>query len=285
MSAIAAVSRRSRPNAALQFGAELPARTGDEYVAHRPAHACVPMSTVLHVVMSGDPAPFGRFGGDERAPPVLVGEIPVDRLGDAGLERFGRRPAEFVADAAGVDRIALVVAGAVGDRGHLLGIGLAVGTRATIVEDRAQRLYHLDVLSLVVAADIVGAPRLTPLEHRLQRADVILDVQPVAHLVALAVDRQRLAIQGLGDHQRDQLFGEVIGPVIVRAVGDQHRQSEGMAPSADQMVAARFRRRIGRARIVGRLFGEQACVAEAAVHLVGRDVVETERLARVLAEA
>jgi hypothetical protein len=49
--------------------------------------------------------------------PVLVGEVPLDGLADAGLEGLGRAPAEFALDLAGVDGVAAVVAGAVGDVG------------------------------------------------------------------------------------------------------------------------------------------------------------------------
>jgi hypothetical protein len=47
-------------------------------------------------------------------------------------------------------------------------------------------------------------------------------------------------------------------------------------PSRDEMIRPGFRRRIGRAWIVGRLLGEQPLVAERAVYLVGRDIVKAE---------
>ena len=164
----------------------------------------------------------------------------------------------------------------VGHEGDQVGIGPG-RPRPQAVETGADRLDHGQVGPLVEPADVVGASRRPPLEHDLQRARVVLHVQPVADLVALAVDRQRLARERLDDHQRDQLLREVVGAVVVGAVGHHHRQAVGVAPGRDQVVRRRLGRRIGRARVVGCLLGEQAFCAEGAVDLVGGDVVEAER--------
>ena len=109
---------------------------------------------------------------------------------------------------------------------------------------------------------------------------VILDVQPVADVAAVAVDRQRLALEGVQHHQRDQLLGKLKRPVVVRAVGDQRRQPVGVIAGADQVIGRRLARRVRRVRRVRRLLAEQAARAQRAVDLVGRDVQEAERLAR-----
>jgi hypothetical protein len=64
---------------------------------------------------SGNAAALGCLGGNQRAPPILVVEIPAHRLLDAGLERLLWGPVELIADARGVDCVALIVAGSVGD--------------------------------------------------------------------------------------------------------------------------------------------------------------------------
>jgi len=46
--------------------------------------------------------------------------------------------------------------------------------------------------------------------------------------IFVAVDRQRLALQGVEDHQRDELLGELVRPVVVRTVGHQHGQPVGV---------------------------------------------------------
>ena len=65
----------------------------------------------------------------------------------------------------------------------------------------------------------------------------------------------------------------LIGAVIVGAVGDQRRHAIGRDKGADQMVARRLARRIGRVRTIGRGFREGGVGrAERAVDLVGRDM-------------
>ena len=65
---------------------------------------------------------------------------------------------------------------------------------------------------------------------------VVLDIEPITDVLPVAIDRQRLACQSFDDHVRDQLFGEMVRPVIVRAVGDECRQPVSFMPGAHQMV-------------------------------------------------
>jgi hypothetical protein len=129
-----------------------------------------------------------------------------------------------------------------------------------------------------VSADVVGRAGLALFQDQSQGAGVVVDIQPVAHVVALAVDRQRLAFQRVEDHQRDELLGKVIRAVVVGAVGGDDGHAVGVVPGAHQMVRARLAGRIGRIGCVGRFFGEKARVAERTVHLVGGDVVEAEAI-------
>ena len=64
--------------------------------------------------------------------------------------------------------------------------------------------------------------------------------------------------------------------IVVRAIGEQDRQSVGVAPGPDQMVGCRLGGRIRRARIVARLLGEISVVCQRAINLVGRDMKEPE---------
>ena len=64
-----------------------------------------------------------------------------------------------------------------------------------LVEQAADRADDVDVLALAVAADVVGLARLARAQDQRQRLGMVLDMQPVAHVLALAVDRQALAAQ------------------------------------------------------------------------------------------
>ncbi len=100
-------------------------------------------------------------------------------------------------------------------------------------------------------------------------------IEPVAHLHAVAVDRQRLVLQRVGDHERDQLFGELVRAVVVGSARDQHRQPVGNEVRARQQVAAGLGRRIGAAGVQRIVLGGLARRFDAAVDFVGRDVHET----------
>ena len=65
---------------------------------------------------------------------------------------------------------------------------------------------------------------------------MVLDMQPVAHVLAAAIDRQALAAQRPDDGERDQLLGEVIGAIVVGAVRGERGQAMGMLPGSHQVV-------------------------------------------------
>ena len=105
------------------------------------------------------------------------------------------------------------------------------------------------------------------------------DVEPVADLEAVAVDRERLAGEGVVDHQGDELFGELIRAVVVGAVGDERGQAIGVVPGADEVVGRGFGRGVGAVGGVGGVFMKGGVVGgERAVDLVSRDVKEAELL-------
>ena len=143
-------------------------------------------------------------------------------------------------------------------------------------------LHDLEVLHLGVAADVIGLADAAAREHARIGAAVVADVQPVAHVRAIAVHRQRLARQRVEDHQRDQLLRELARAVVVRAVRRQRRQAVGVVPRADEMVGRGLRGRVRAVRRVRRRLAERRIVGpKRAVDLVGRDVEEAEALARL----
>ena len=138
--------------------------------------------------------------------------------------------------------------------------------------------------SLVAAADVVGLAGHALCQNDAERARVVLDKEPIAHIRAIAIDRQRLAIQRIEDDQRDQLFRKMIRAVIVRAVRHDHRHAIGPVPRFREMVRGGLRGRIRRAGIVGRRLGKQAVGAKRTIDLVGRDMNEAEDPARMAPE-
>ncbi len=127
--------------------------------------------------------------GLETAPPALVLEVPGDRAGEPVVEARRRRPAQR-AELGAVDRVAAVVAGSVGDEADKRGVG------ADELDDAARQR---EVVDFMPPADVVDLPRTPGAERKVDAGTVVLDVQPVAHVATVAVDRERGAVDGVGD--------------------------------------------------------------------------------------
>ena len=202
-----------------------------------------------------------------RAPPGLVGDVPVDGglepLGEVGV---GRPPAQLALQLGGVDGVAAVVAGAVGDPVEVLGVA------PHGLEDHAQ---DGDVVLLPIGADEVGLPHPALGEDVPDGRGVVLGVDPVADVLAAAVELGTDAVDDVRDLPGDELLNVLVGAVVVGAVGDRGAQAVGSRPGAHEHVGAGLGARVRAARVVRRLLGELGGVVECqvAVDLVGGDVV------------
>ncbi len=177
-----------------------------------------------------------------------------------------RPPAELALELRAVDGVAAVVAGAVGDPVEVLGVA-AHGR-----EDHAQ---HGDVVLLAVRADEVGLPHAALGQDVPDGRGVVLGVDPVADVLAAAVELGADPVDDVGDLPGDELLDVLVGAVVVGAVGDRGAKPVGAGPGAHEHVGARLGGAVRRARVVGRLLGELRRVVEreVAVDLVGGDVV------------
>ena len=179
---------------------------------------------------------------------------------------MGRPPAQLAPQLRAVDGVAAVVAGAVGDPVEVLGVA------AHRLQDHAE---HGDVVPLAVGADEVGLPHAALGEDVPDGRGVVLGVDPVADVLAAAVELGAHAVDDVRDLPGDELLHVLVGAVVVGAVGDRGAKAVGAGPGADQHVGGRLGRAVGRGRLVGRLLGELGRVVErqVAVDLVGGDVV------------
>ena len=214
--------------------------------------------------LGGVPRLGGLLGG---VPPGLVVAVPADRLREAGGEVGARGlPAELGPELGRVDRAAAVVAGAVAHPVEVV-LGASEG-----LQDLAQ---HRDVVQLAVGADQVGLADAALGEDAPHGGAVVLGVDPVADVPAVAVELGADAVDEVRDLARDELLHVLVGAVVVGAVGDGGSQAEGAGPGAHQQVGGRLGGAVRRARAVGRLLGEAGRVVQrqVAVDLVGGDVV------------
>ncbi len=164
----------------------------------------------------------------------------MHRFAQAGLEGFARSPAKFALDFGTIDGVAQIMAGTVGNIGDERAMGADIGVGRELVHQVANGVNHVNIAAFIDPADIIAFAEPALFHHQQQSLGVIIDEQPVANIRALAIDRQRVAFQGVEDHQRDQFFREMIWPVIIGAIGVDHRQAIGMMPGADEMVRAGF---------------------------------------------
>jgi len=118
-------------------------------------------------------------------------------------------------------------------------------------------LDNINVLPLVETADVVGVGYLALMENDVDGTGVVLDVEPVTHVLALAVDGQRLTMADIIDEQRNQLLGELVGAVVVGAVGDDDGHAVSVMEGADKVVARCLRGRIRRMGIILRGLQEE----------------------------
>ena len=225
---------------------------------------CLPFISPLLLALRPVAGLGGLLG---RAPPGLVGHVPVDRLPQAIDEiGVGRPPAQLALELGRVDGVAPVVAGAVGDPVEVLGVA------SHGLQDHAQ---HGDVVPLAVGADEVGLPRAALREDVPDRGAVVLGVDPVADVLAAAVELGADAVDDVGDLPGDELLHVLVGAVVVGAVGDRGAKAVGAGPGAHEHVGGRLGARVRGGRAVRRLLGEPRRVVErqVAVDLVGGDVV------------
>ena len=207
-----------------------------------------------------------------RAPPGLVGDVPVDRLlqalGEVGVRR---PPAELALELRAVDGVAAVVAGAVGDPVEVLGVA------PQRLQDHAQ---DGDVVLLAIGPDEVGLPHAALCEDVPDGAGVVLGVDPVADVLAAAVELGADAVDDVRDLPGDELLHVLVGAVVVGAVGDRGAKPVGAGPCAHEHVGGRLGRAVGARGLIGRLLGELGGVVErqVAVDLVGGDVVVADAI-------
>ena len=99
-------------------------------------------------------------------------------------------------------------------------------------------------LAASLAPDVIVMDLQMPGDSGLVATRVILNVKPVAHVTAIAVDRQRLTLQQIGDAERNQLLWKVIRTVVVRAMRDEYGKAVCAMPGAHEMIGRRLGRRI-----------------------------------------
>jgi hypothetical protein len=208
---------------------------------------------------------FGGILG--RTPPGLIGLVPLD----GGLEPVAKigvagRPAQLRVQARGIDGVAHVVAGTIRDVLVVLGV---------VAHQLENQLDDILVVHLAVGADEVGLAHHAFFQDREHGAIVVFHMDPVAHVLALAVELGLHAVDQVGDLARNELLDVLHRTVVVRAVGDGGTHLERAYPGTHQKIRSRLGGGIRAGGIVRSVLGEFGRVVQLqiAVDFVGGDVV------------
>jgi len=193
-------------------------------------------------------------------------QIPVDGQQDALFKRRLRIPAEIIADLLRIDAVAAVMAEPVRHMlDQILADAFVMKAAVQLLDDG---LDDEDIRLLIVSADVVNLANPAVGSHHVNRLAVVFHIQPVAHLHAVAVDRQLLVVAGIVDHQRNQLLRKLVRPVVVGAAGDVDRHAVGVMERAHKMIRAGLGSGIRAVRAERSRLREIPFLAERAVHLI-----------------
>lgn len=219
----------------------------------------------------------GFGGGLGGLPPLAVVRVPVDGGLQTGLEvRVRGRPTQFGPELRGIDRVSTVVARTVL---HPVERVLALSHH---LQDHAK---HGDVVPLAVRADQVGLADPSLGQDRPHAAGMVLGVDPVAYVLAPAVQLRPLALEDVRDLAGDELLHMLVRAVVVRAVGNCGPQAVRTGPRAHQHVGRGLRARVRAGRMVrgglrepGRIIQSEVAIHLVRAHVVVADPILPDRL-------
>lgn len=219
----------------------------------------------------------GFGGGLGGLPPLAVVRVPVDGGLQAGLEvRVRGRPAQFGPELRGIDRVTAVMARTV----------LHPVERVLVLSHHPQdHAKHGDVVFLAVRADQVGLADPAFGQDRPHTAGMVLSVDPVAHVLAPAVQLRPLALEDVRDLAGNELLHMLVRTVIVAAVGNRGPQAVRAGPRAHQHVGRGLRARVRAGRMVrgglrepGRIIQSEVAIHLVRAHVVVADPILPDRL-------
>ena len=97
-------------------------------------------------------------------------------------------------------------------------------------------LDYVYVLPFVETAYVVCLSDSSIVEDGVNGACMVLNIEPVAYVLALAIDREGLAVADVVDKQRYQFLRELVRAVVVGAVGHDGGHAVGVVEGTDKVV-------------------------------------------------
>ncbi len=215
-----------------------------------------------HVVF---PIELSEFGILEAEPPLGILLVPADGIAEALLEVHPGFPTELAPSLADIHGVTTVMSRAVfyvTDEG---------GGFAENIEDLAD---NKNVGWLGTDAEVIDFSGLALFESQKDTTAMVLHVDPVASLHAVTIYGQGDVVHCMGDHQRDEFLGELIGAIVIGTSGDDNVLPMGVMCGETAKVGGGLTGRVGRARIKHGIFARSIFAGDGAVDFICRDLQE-----------
>src|SRR5262249_27799875 len=149
-------------------------------------------------------------------------------LAEPGGKTFLWLVAQFDHHLARIQSIATVMARAISDKrdetvgGHALGrrgvgeTALERGITAEgLIQQTTQQGNKLEIGPGIMATDVIGLAGESLIEHQLDTPTVVFHVEPITDMMPVTIEGQGLAFEGLQEHERNELFWELIWAIVV----------------------------------------------------------------------
>ena len=165
--------------------------------------------------------------------------------------------------------------------GHKLDlISILASFRTQLIEQRANGFDQVEIATLRAGTKQQGRTGFRCAGFN-QTACMVFDIEPVANILTVAINRDRCTQHSFANDRGDQFLAILPRPVIIGAICDDSGQAIGSLPGPGEMVAGGLAGRIGRGRFVGGVLVKQVILgAEVAEHFIGGHMDEPEPLRR-----
>ena len=152
--------------------------------------------------------------------PVEAIEIPINGLGQTGLKRLLWLPSKLSPGFTSIDRIAVIMARAIGDELNATAMILTIRTWSAFVKNGTNCMSEIYIADFVISANVVTASDVAFRADSQERRDMVIDVKPIAHVLAFSIYQNRLTQQSLTDYPWNQFFAVLKRAIIVRTIRD-----------------------------------------------------------------
>src|SRR5207253_1957318 len=104
-----------------------------------------------------------------------------------------------------------------------------------LVELIEHRAHDVDIASFVPGSDVVDRARSPILQCQQNRSAMVLHIDPVADITAIAIDWNALVLERIGQHQGQEFLRELAWPIVIATSGNHRIETKSLMSSAHQM--------------------------------------------------